>query len=78
VLIQLRGGEEKRSMKPGLLYFNIRSKTFEMTDYVRKLNKSESEMLACAEPVDPLPSDAELKTRLDTLDRLSNNTYETS
>jgi uncharacterized protein YecT (DUF1311 family) len=75
VLIQLRGGEEKRSMKPGLLYFNTRSKTFEMTDYVRKLNKSKSEMLACAEPVDPLPSEAELKTRFDALDQQLNKTY---
>ncbi len=62
-------------MHRGRLYFNTRTKRFEMTDYVRKLNRSKSAMLACAEPVDPLPSEAELKTRLDRLDQQLNKTY---
>jgi uncharacterized protein YecT (DUF1311 family) len=46
-----------------------------MTDYLRKLNKTKSEVLACAEPITPLPSEAELKTRLDTLDQQLNKRY---
>jgi len=75
VLIKLYGGEEKRSMKPGYLYFNTRAKKFEITDYLRKLNKTKSEALACAEPVDPLPNEAELKTRFDSSDRRLNEKY---
>ncbi len=75
VLIKLYGGEEKRSMKPGLLYFNTHTKKFEVTDYLRKLNKTKSDVLAGAEPVDPLPSEAELKTRFDALDRQLNKRY---
>ena len=75
LLIRLCGGEEKRSMHCGLLYFNTGTKKFELTDYLRKLNKTKSEFLACAEPVDPLPSEAELKTRLDALDRQLNKRY---
>src|SRR4029450_12030816 len=69
------GGEEKRSMRCGLLYFNTRTMKFELTDYLRKLNKTKSEFLACAEAVDPLPSEAELKTRFDALDRPLNKRY---
>lgn len=62
-------------MKSGLLYYNTRKKDFEVTDYLRKLNKTKAKVLACAEPVDPLPSEAELKTRFDTLDRQLNEKY---
>jgi uncharacterized protein YecT (DUF1311 family) len=75
VLIELRGGEEKRSMRAGLLYFNTRTRKFEMTDYVRNLNKRKAGILACAEPVDPLPGEAELKRRLDALDQQLNKKY---
>jgi uncharacterized protein YecT (DUF1311 family) len=75
LLIELRGGEDKRSMRRALLYFNTRTGKFEVTDYLRKLNKKKSEMLACAEPVDPLPSEAELKTKFDGLDRQLNKRY---
>jgi len=75
LLIELRGGEDKREMQERHLYFNTRTKAFEITDYLRKLIKTKSEMLACAEPVDPLPSEAELKTRLDKLDQQLNTTY---
>jgi uncharacterized protein YecT (DUF1311 family) len=75
LLIELRGGEDKREMQERHLYFNTRTKAFEITDYLRKLNKTKSEILACAEPVNPLPSEAELKTRLDKLDQQLNKTY---
>ena len=75
LLIRLCGGEEKRSMHCGLLYFNSRTKKFELTDYVRKLNKAKSQALACAEPIDPLPSEPELKTKFEGLDRQLNKRY---
>src|SRR5947208_2932281 len=53
LLIQLRGGEDKREMQERYLYFNTRKQRFELSDYLRKLNKSKSESLVCAEPVDP-------------------------
>jgi uncharacterized protein YecT (DUF1311 family) len=39
------------------------------------LNKSKSAAIACAEPADLLPNEAELKARLDKLDQQLNKTY---
>jgi uncharacterized protein YecT (DUF1311 family) len=75
ILIRLCGGEEKRNMLCGFLYFNTRTNRFEVTDYSRKLGKAKPEPLACAEPTDPLPSEAELKQRFDTLDKELNKKY---
>ncbi len=75
LLIELRGGEDKREMHEGYVYFNVPTKNFEVTNYLRKLNKAKSDVLACAEPVDPLPNEAELKTRFDSLDRQLNEKY---
>lgn len=75
LLIRLCGGEEKRNMLCGFLYFNARTNKFEVTDYSRKLNKAKPEPLPCAEPIDPLPSEAELKERFDRLDRDLNKKY---
>jgi uncharacterized protein YecT (DUF1311 family) len=75
LLIRLCGGEKKGSMLCGFLYFNTRTSNFEVTDYSRKLNKTKAEPLSCAEPVDPLPPEAELKQRLDALDRELNKKY---
>jgi uncharacterized protein YecT (DUF1311 family) len=75
LLVQLRGGDRHKTLHTCHVYFNTRTKTFEITDYLRRLNKTKSEALACAEPVDPLPSEAELKTRLDALDRQLNKKY---
>jgi uncharacterized protein YecT (DUF1311 family) len=72
LLVQLRGGDRQRTLHSCYVYFNTRKKSFEMTDYLRKLNKTKSEVLACAEPVDPVPSEAELKMRFDSLDRQLN------
>jgi uncharacterized protein YecT (DUF1311 family) len=76
LLISVRGGEEKRSMREGFLYFNLQSKTFEQTDYLRKLTKSAANgLLGCAEPVDPLPSKDELAARFEALDQHLNQAY---
>jgi uncharacterized protein YecT (DUF1311 family) len=75
LLVQLRGGNRKKMLHTCYVYFNTRSENFEMTDYLRKLNKAKSEALACAEPTDRLPSEAELKTRFDKLDQQLNKTY---
>ena len=75
LLFSLRGGEEKRAMTERGIYFNTRAQQFELTDYVRRLNKTKSEMQACAEPVDPLPAEAELKKRFDSLDQQLNAKY---
>jgi uncharacterized protein YecT (DUF1311 family) len=75
LMIRLCGGEKKGSMLCGFLYFNTRTNKFEATDYSRKLSKAKPELLACAEPIDPLPPDAELKKRFDTLDQQLNKKY---
>jgi uncharacterized protein YecT (DUF1311 family) len=75
LLIRLCGGEKKSTMLCGFLYFNTRTNKFEVTDYSRKLSKAKPEPLACAEPIDPLPSEAELKQRFDTLDQELNKKY---
>jgi uncharacterized protein YecT (DUF1311 family) len=75
LLIRLCGGEKKGSMLCGFLYFNTRTNKFEATDYSRKLSKAKAELLACAEPIDPLPSEAELKKRVDALDQQLNKKY---
>lgn len=75
LLIRLCGGEEKRDMRCGALYFNTRTKKFELTDYLRKLNKTKPEGLAGADSVDPLPSEAELKAKYDALDKQLNQRY---
>ncbi len=62
-------------MHSGFLYFNTRANKFEVTDYSRKLNKTKATNLAGAEPIDPLPSEAELKKRFDTLDQQLNKKY---
>ncbi|MFL6521677.1 MAG: lysozyme inhibitor LprI family protein [Chthoniobacterales bacterium] len=75
LLIMLRGGEEKRNMASGYVYYNTRTNKFEATDYLRKLNKTKSELLACAESVDALPGEAELKAKFEELDRRLNKKY---
>jgi uncharacterized protein YecT (DUF1311 family) len=75
LLLAVRGGEEKRAMKHRRIYFNTRTSAFELTGYIRKLNTAKGEMLACAEPLDPLPIESELKTRYELLDRQLNSRY---
>src|SRR5437867_5918651 len=75
LLVRLRGGDRHKTLHSCYVYFNTRTKGFEMTDYLRKLNKSKSAVAACAEPTDPLPGEAELKVRLDALDQQLNKMY---
>jgi hypothetical protein len=75
LLIRLCGGEKKGSMLCGFFYFNTRTNKFEATDYSRKLSKLKRGPLACAEPIDSLLPEAELKLRFDTLDRELNKKY---
>jgi hypothetical protein len=75
LLIRLCGGEEKRDMRCGFFYFTTRTNTFEATDYSRKLSRTKSRVLTCAEPIDPLPSEAELEKRFDALDQQLNTKY---
>jgi len=77
LLVGLLGGEDRRDNRHCYLYFDTRTKKFEMTDYLRKLNAAKSPILACAEPTDPLPSEGELKTRSETLDKRLNEAYST-
>src|SRR6266567_577191 len=48
LLVQLRGGDRHKTLHACYVYFNTRTGTFEMTDYLRKLNKTKSSGLACA------------------------------
>ena len=75
LLLQLRGGDEKRDLRSGFFYFNTRSNDFEATNYSRKLSQTKSTALTCAEPVDPLPGELELKKRFDALDEQLNRKY---
>ena len=75
LLVQLRSGDRHQTLHTCYVYFNARTKSFEITDYLRKLNRTKSQALACAEPTDPLSSEAELKTRFDRLDQQLNKTY---
>lgn len=82
LLIGLRGGHGKTEMDAAYVYFNTRTKSFQITAYLRKLNKASSDilssfadMLPCAEPGSPLPSTKDLEARLDQLDRRLNEKY---
>jgi uncharacterized protein YecT (DUF1311 family) len=75
VLIMIWGGEDRGSTDQRYIYFNTRTNRIELTDYLRKLNKTKAEFLACAEPVDALPTQAELKTRYEELDSKLNKRY---
>jgi hypothetical protein len=75
LLFSLRGGEDRREMTSRGIYFNTRTQEFELSAYLRKLNGTKAEMLASAEPVDPLPAEAELKKRFDSLDQQLNAKY---
>ena len=69
-------------MDAAYLYFNTRTKSFQITAYLRKLNKVSSDILSssddvlpCAEPVSPLPGAKDLEARFDQLDRQLNEKY---
>ena len=75
LLLGLLGGEDRRDIHYGYIYFNTGTREFEVTNYLRKLNATKSTVLPCAEPIDRLPAEAELKARLDAADKQLNETY---
>ena len=80
LLLIIRGGEERRETVGRYLYYNTRTSHFELTPYLRKINAAsakshEMNVLACAEPVDPLPDEATLKQRYSAVDNKLNQSY---
>ena len=81
LLLVIRGGEERRETVRRYLYYNTRSKGFEQTPYLRKVNAAsakshEIDVLACAEPVDTLPDEATLKQSYAEVDKKLNENYQ--
>jgi len=75
LLIGMLGGEDRRDTHSGYLYFNTGTKEFETSNYLEKLSAMKSAVLPCAEPIDPLPPEAELKARADAVDKQLNEVY---
>jgi len=80
LLLFIRGGEEKRETVGRYLYYNTRTSGFELTPYLRKVNAAsakshEMNVLACPEPVDPLPDEATLKQQYAAVDKKLNENY---
>jgi uncharacterized protein YecT (DUF1311 family) len=80
LLLMIRGGEERRETVGRYLYYNTRTSGFELTPYLRKVNAGsakshEMNVLACAEPLDPLPDEATLKQRYAAMDKKLNENY---
>jgi len=94
VLLDLRvgeiGGERTRGVYKWYFYFNTQTEKFEITDYLRRLNKDAWRRWKSfgdehapifpeafsAEPVGDLPSQAELKKRYEEMDKHLNETYQ--
>lgn len=81
LLLVMRGGEERRKTVGRYLYYNTRSGGFELTPYLRKVNAAfakshEINVLACAEPVGPLPDEATLKQQYARVDNKLNENYQ--
>jgi uncharacterized protein YecT (DUF1311 family) len=81
LLLIIRGGEERRETVGRYLYYNTRIGGFELTPYLRKVNAAsakshEINVLACAEPVGPLPDEATLKQRYAAVDKKLNENYQ--
>ncbi len=81
LLLIIRGGEERRETVGRYLYYNTRIGGFELTPYLRKVNAAsakshELDVLACAEPVGPLPDEATLKQRYAAVDKKLNENYQ--
>ena len=81
LLLIIRGGESRRETVGRYLYYNTRTSGFELTPYLRKVNAAspkshEIDVLACAEPVDPLPDEATLKQRYAAVDKKLNENYQ--
>lgn len=80
LLLIIRGGESRRKTIGQYLYYNTRTSAFELTPYLRKVNAAsakshEINVLACAEPVGPLPDEATLKQQYAAIDKKLNENY---
>jgi lysozyme inhibitor LprI len=82
LLLALRGGSGKFEMDGAYLYFHTASNRFEVTSYLRRLNKitsdiisGEDDVLPCAELAEALAGEAELRARLEKLDTRLNTRY---
>jgi hypothetical protein len=81
LLLVIRGGEERRETVGRYLYYNTRIAGFELTPYLQKVNSAsakshETNLLACAEPFDPLPDEATLKQQYAAVDTKLNENYQ--
>ena len=74
-LVGLLGGPDRRTNHFGYVYYNLRTRHFETSEYLRKLNATRTGALPCAEPVDPLPKKEEIKARADALDLRLNEVF---
>jgi uncharacterized protein YecT (DUF1311 family) len=75
LLIRLGGGEWKGAFTERFIYFNTWTQTFEVTDYLRRLNKLSELRMACAEPLTPLPDETALQKRYAESDATLNQVY---
>jgi uncharacterized protein YecT (DUF1311 family) len=93
LLVDLRagdfGGERSRGIYEWYLYFNTKTQSLELTDYLRRLNKDAWKRwknfgeegapvfpeAASAEPLAELPPEADLKKRYEEADSRLNKTY---
>ena len=81
LLLIIRGGETRRETVGRYLYYNTRTSGFELTPYLREVNAAsakshEINVLACAEPIDPLPDEATLKQQYAAVDKKLNENYQ--
>ena len=75
LLIRLGGGEKKSAFTERFIYFNTKTESFEVTDYLRRLNKLKDAPGACAEPLTPLPDEATLQAGFTAADADLNRRY---
>ncbi len=74
LLLSLSGDYSETAPQRWYVYFNTRTSGFELTPYLRALNKLTKEdhtenAIPCAEPINALPPEAELRTRAEKADR---------
>ncbi len=75
LLLKLEGAVQQLVPPFGYVYVNTRTRRFELTNYLRKINKAQTPALVCAEPVDQLPGESDWRARFAKLDRELNATY---
>ena len=76
LLLSIIAGGDYRDETPKrwYVYFNTRTSGFELTPYLRELNKltnkgATEDAIPCAEPIDALPAEAEIKRRAESADQ---------